>query len=238
MNIYSIENDGNFQNQIQTRESVSSSLTAQVLIPESNTSQNFHTKTQYPINRNDKLLSSPIVGSNKSKRIFYIFTAFTLFFFVICFIFMSVVTFKLLISNWKQEGQTSVNNININNNSSQLNIHRKLTQDDDPFKQFSIIDKNILIKYIMSNISRLDLNSTGDDRQLIKSPLSRSENDELPSPSSSLFERNLLNWLKNTFKMTFLGKYSPNENGKLRSENDDSNFQNLPYSKKSPGIAG
>jgi hypothetical protein len=232
MEVYSIERDGvRNENQLQPSASVASSLSTQVLVPTDVTQASLSTI---------RVKKWAPRGTRSSKNCFYTFTCATAFLFVLCFLVMSVVTVKLLINNYHADLNSSVQN----GTNYTLNTNRKLEQESlesTSLPTFNQYEKNFL-KFILTNLTSSLNKSSGSP---VRGGGSSATTIHADDP---FFERNLFSWLKNTFKMAFLGKLdatsdtkqpnSPGFSGKFGVETIDGSLLNaVPFSKKTP-LAG
>lgn len=293
MDVYSIETDAyrhptatasaqppppsSAQEPLRSNDSVSSALsTTHILTTE--VSDQSHLAVVGPLARAYGLAASchgrkKSYSSNTSNYCFNVFTIFTLFFFILCFVFMSAITFKLLLDSYSSLNSENSNTNNNNNNNSRLlnassnqsalKAHKELESVDTDYDvgeslRLSSADRKLL-KQILTNLSMFHVNRSFVNKSNLSSDPSVASNNSTRNGTNSdffstLFERNLFTWLKNTFKMSFLGKYDNSESDKSAammplpanqydsepiSDPFDPAFLNTaPFSKKNIGRGG
>jgi hypothetical protein len=244
MEIYSIEKDGGqneHNSQLQPSASVASSLSTHVLVPAQSKSNNASSSTTAR-NFNSTMRVKKFSPSKASKSCFYIFTCLTLVLFALCFIVMSIVTVRLLLNNYYAEMSHSAA-AQQNGTNYTLNTNRKLEQDSvdaataaaaaSSLPTFNQYETNFL-KFILSNLTTSINKSAGGGSN------NRGGGGGFGSPGlgnshvdDPYFERNLFSWLKNTFKMAFLGKLDGNGGDTKQppaSPSFPSKFGNFPSS--------
>jgi hypothetical protein len=277
MEVYSIERDGKIEKQKQQHRghpsctvtgASTASQSTQVLVAEHVVSNHRSNNVNNTTNRLDFMGRKSSGGRKRSKRCFYIFTAVTLFLFVICFVFMSIVTARLLFNSYFDHmnmGQSGGGNVSGTAAHHTLNTNRKLgDQDtiiDSNVVNFNAYEKNFL-KFILTNITS-SLNKTSGGGNKANSNLIRGSSKSGNSPAAldntnvhtiqaddPYFERNLFSWLKNTFKMAFLGKYESDTAKAVSTSTVSTKFNNnfhgdpkfdinlVPFNKKANGLTG